>query len=260
LLIGTGFQSSGYGRSYGDNPFARDTGIIDCLGGLRINLKNFWVQAMIFDPLVLNRQEGADSHMERQRMNRNSFPLDLIQKRFREMQTRRWGRDGSFLAGINGLVTFYIPSPHCPVAIPPNVRGQGWKPNPSDGSIHIPPATQAEAPETMGISLQEFRAQLLLEIHRRLAANLARTLHQAFPLAGRLPSSPVNPGRGVHRPFFPYQDDLYFPPALLFPDQAGGPDFGVIDHQDIPRLKVFRQLAKVVVSHRLSSPVQNHQP
>jgi hypothetical protein len=215
---------------------------------------------MIFDHLVFYWQEGADSHVQRQRMNGNPFPLDFIEKRFCEMQPSRRGRYGPFPAGINGLVTLQIPNPHSSLAIPPNVRGERRKTNPPQGPTYIPVANQAQPPKAMGNSPQEFTAKSLFEKHNRPVADLAGTLHQAFPLTGSILASPIKPGPGFLRPLFPHQEDFNFPPALLFADQAGGPDFCVIGHQDIPRLQIFRQLVKTAMIYGSRSPVKNHQP
>jgi len=212
---------------------ASRTGRLHLRHQFRRDFDPFAVHAMLADVLHLHRLEGARPHMQGDKARLHAPLAQLRQQRLIKMQSRRGCGHRAFPAGIDGLIARLI---KCFVR-PLDIGGQWHMPVTGHGRFPVsriqPQTEQIFLPPQHGDGHLAFDQQL----RSRLGAAAGAHMGQRLPLAQH----------PLHQHFYPAA-------RRLAPIKTRRHDTGIIEYQQVARLKIVADIAK----HAVFQPLWPH--
>ena len=242
VLCGDSFQCAAAGGAHGDDLVARSFGVMDELCRFLADGVPLAVHLVVGDLVFLHGTEGTEADMERHLGDVDALGADGIHQLWREVEASRGSGSAAQLLGIDGLILALV------VQLLGDIGRQR----------HLAELVQLLV-EGLGVVVE---GDELIAVFQRLVhdgrqaavakADLGTGLH---PLAGLCKALPL-----VALHLTQEQQLTDRAGGLLNAHDTGRQDFGVVDHQQVARLKVFGQIAEDAVLDAVILLVQNHQP
>ncbi len=242
VLCGDSFQCAAAGGAHGDDLVARSFGVMDELCRFLADGVPLAVHLVVGDLVFLHGAEGAQTDVQRHFCDVDALGADGVHQLRREVEARRGGGSTAKFFGIDGLI----------LALVFQLLGDIGR------QRHLAELVQLFV-ERFGVIIEGDKLIAVLQrlVHdgRQAAvaeADLGAGLH---PLAGLCKALPL-----VALHLTQEQQLTDRAGGLLNAHDTGRQDFGVVDHQQVARLKVFGQIAEDAVLDAVILLVQNHQP
>ena len=242
IFCGGGFQRAAAGGANGDHAVPSGLGFPDALSSLLADGIPLTVHLVIRDLVLLHGAEGSQTHMQGNLSNADTLGTDGIHQLRGEVQACRGCGSAAQLLGIDRLI----------LALIFQLLGDVGR------QRHLAKFIQFFI-KGLGVIIECNKLVAILQrfVHHSgqgavTKTNLGAGLHPLAGLCQTLPLISLD---------LPQKQQLTHSTGGLFDTHdAGGQHLGVVDHQQVTRLKIFRQIAENPVLDAVVLLAQNHEP
>ncbi|MNX25771.1 hypothetical protein D3C86_558240 [compost metagenome] len=231
------FQRTHAGGADGNYSTTARTARRDCIDHVLADFQPLGVHVVIFKLLDAHRLERPRAHVQRDESGLNALGRNRFHQRLIEMQPRRRRRHRTEFLGVHGLIT---------LAIRAFVRAVYIR-----RQRHVPDAIKQRQHFFSEAQLEQ---RIVTRKHFCLATTVDKNLRTRLRrLAG------THMGQHAMRIEHPLNEDFQLAARGFLPEQPRRNHPGIVEHHQIARAQMLKQISELTVCQGAADPIQGQQ-